>query len=429
MPIIWVCPKCSTHIEGTYYLSYNTFGGKLFSDTYMDAPMAAPVGHEYVGCPTCNTVFVGDPKVNSLDKSAAAADDTVVTELPLWKKVKILLDTNAATSPDERKNHLILNLWAENHDSRINREEELTEPDSEEISIRVENYNKYADELISILEKENGSYAALMLVEVLRERGRFEEATKVLNDKIYAMEDVNSDLLSIADQMRERIKLKRRVPFEIVVDTYTGNFISNESLKLDDIPVWTGNVKTDVRNIIRFGHTYNGYKDASIDKCTTFFKKKSVPETLPELRTTLFVQQRAWRHWDNGPGGGHLDDEHMADERMYAMQLIDKIRDLVKEVTEYPKTVEQAIQQAIKHLGPKETEKIAAMKKEDLPQLHFDLGLWIRNNSGIYKGNKDLIKDLESRHPGQTTFIHEDDISSLIIEDLWEHLNQSKTAA
>lgn len=33
------------------------------------------------------------------------------------------------------------------------------------------------------------------------------------------------------------------------------------------------------------------------------------------------------------------------------------------------------------------------MRKDELFQLHFGLGMWIRNNWGLWKGNKELLSN------------------------------------
>jgi len=317
--VTWACPKCATPIRGVYYESYNTFGGRLFSDTYIDAPMAAPIGHEYVGCPKCNNVFLPDPRKDSVNEKVADVQEG----LPLWQKMKILLDTNAAKSVDERRHQLLLNLWAENHDVRISRDQGFAKQSSEEISIRVRSYNKYADELIEFLRKEDNPESDLLLSEVLRERGRFDEAQKVLEERIYSKKDIGGNFLIVADQMKEHIDTKIHVPFEVI------------------------------------------------------FPKVTKPTTQPKVT------------------GGNL-----------------------------PKTVDEAVEQIIRQFGPEEMQKVAAMKKEDLDGLHFSLGLWVRNNTGLYRGNEALIKDIKKRNVDMAMFLGEDEMSSLIIKALWARLQE-----
>lgn len=63
---------------------------------------------------------------------------------------------------------------------------------------------------------------------------------------------------------------------------------------------------------------------------------------------------------------------------------------------------------------------IAALPEADLINLHFGLGMWIRNNLGLWQGNDALMQALCRREPG----IHPDDASMLIIEQVWRRLRE-----
>ena len=57
---------------------------------------------------------------------------------------------------------------------------------------------------------------------------------------------------------------------------------------------------------------------------------------------------------------------------------------------------------------------IAAKSQDQLIELHFGLGMWIRNNFGLWQGNAALAQDAGTNEP--------DDIAGVIIEALWNRL-------
>ena len=102
---------------------------------------------------------------------------------------------------------------------------------------------------------------------------------------------------------------------------------------------------------------------------------------------------------------------------------------------QWPKTVDEAVNRLLNVLTEENIEKIRHMKKDELFQLHFGLGLWIRNNFGIFQGNNGLLEDCakyaqahaDSDHEtrslaAQGDQMHEDDASGVIIKALWERL-------
>ena len=95
----------------------------------------------------------------------------------------------------------------------------------------------------------------------------------------------------------------------------------------------------------------------------------------------------------------------------------------------WPKTVEQAVEVLLAVLSEDEKLKIAQMEKEDLIDLHFGLGMGIRNEFGLWAGNKYLLKDVakqEGLKEENWENIHPDDASTLIIYELWKKLKRSQ---
>ena len=95
------------------------------------------------------------------------------------------------------------------------------------------------------------------------------------------------------------------------------------------------------------------------------------------------------------------------------------------EKVQYPKSVEEAVDILIDKLSIREKYQIAKMTQDDLAGLHFSLGLGIRNEFGLWAGNKDLLESCTSL-VGQE-IIHPDDASALIIKELWKKLRETYT--
>lgn len=87
---------------------------------------------------------------------------------------------------------------------------------------------------------------------------------------------------------------------------------------------------------------------------------------------------------------------------------------------QWPATMEEAVGVLIAILPETETAKMAAMPESDLIHLHLGLGMWIRNNLGLWQGNDSLMQALRECQPD----IHPDDASMLIIEHLWRRLRE-----
>lgn len=84
-----------------------------------------------------------------------------------------------------------------------------------------------------------------------------------------------------------------------------------------------------------------------------------------------------------------------------------------------PKTVDEAVDEIIATFPRDVLEKLASMTEEDLIECHFGLGLWIRNNFGLWKGNKALLEDAGSDIP--------DTASMTIIRTVWQKLRDNHT--
>ena len=63
------------------------------------------------------------------------------------------------------------------------------------------------------------------------------------------------------------------------------------------------------------------------------------------------------------------------------------------------------------------------MAEQELSSLHFSLGQYIRNKYGIWNGNEELLSNCRLLLKKDT--VHGDEVSSLIIKELWEKLRKT----
>ena len=84
-------------------------------------------------------------------------------------------------------------------------------------------------------------------------------------------------------------------------------------------------------------------------------------------------------------------------------------------ITRTPKTVDEAVNRLVNVLDNEHKQAIATMLEDDLIELHFSLGIEIRNAFGLHDKNSPLLKSLG-------LFVHPDDASMVIINALWNFL-------
>lgn len=82
-----------------------------------------------------------------------------------------------------------------------------------------------------------------------------------------------------------------------------------------------------------------------------------------------------------------------------------------------PATVDAAVHRMLAMLPDEAKADIAAKSHDQLIELHFGLGTWIRNNFGLWQGNAALAQDAGSNDP--------DDIAGVIIKALWNQLRDA----
>jgi hypothetical protein len=85
-----------------------------------------------------------------------------------------------------------------------------------------------------------------------------------------------------------------------------------------------------------------------------------------------------------------------------------------------PKSVEEAVGVLKKILSQEDQAEIASMCEDDLIEMHFGLGMWIRNAFGLWGGNKELLASCGDPD------MHPDYASSVILQALWESLRRER---
>ena len=90
-----------------------------------------------------------------------------------------------------------------------------------------------------------------------------------------------------------------------------------------------------------------------------------------------------------------------------------------------PETLSEAIDQLQLILDTEQKAPLAAMREESLVNLHFSLGMVIRNAFRLHDpGSKLLASCNKAIYPNALcNVIHPDDASEMIINKLWANLN------
>jgi hypothetical protein len=90
--------------------------------------------------------------------------------------------------------------------------------------------------------------------------------------------------------------------------------------------------------------------------------------------------------------------------------------DLFRQITRPPETVAEAVDWLMDILDDEGKTNLAAMREEELINLHFSLGLAIRNSFRLH--------ELDCKLASPWSFVHPDDVSAMIIHELWKKLTQ-----
>jgi hypothetical protein len=89
--------------------------------------------------------------------------------------------------------------------------------------------------------------------------------------------------------------------------------------------------------------------------------------------------------------------------------------DLFQQHAKPPETVDEAVNRLMAILDGEQKVVIAAMREEDLIDLHFGLGMAIRNAFGLHEPGSKLLASCGVVQP--------DDASEMIVKMLWGNLS------
>jgi hypothetical protein len=109
-------------------------------------------------------------------------------------------------------------------------------------------------------------------------------------------------------------------------------------------------------------------------------------------------------------------------ETFWYMAIADDSYAVVRGKTE-PKTVSEAVDMMVANMPLKDKTVLASMDEADLFQLHFSMGVFIRNQFGLWSGNEELLNDC--RKVSGEASLHPDDAASMIIKELWKRLRET----
>ena len=101
---------------------------------------------------------------------------------------------------------------------------------------------------------------------------------------------------------------------------------------------------------------------------------------------------------------------------------INDIKTLKMENVDLPKTVDEAVDCLISSLTLKNKLMITKMSENELPNLHFTIGLHIRNQF-LYPRNDKLLQSC--RETAGDKYLHWDQAASVIIKELWKKLRET----
>ena len=87
-----------------------------------------------------------------------------------------------------------------------------------------------------------------------------------------------------------------------------------------------------------------------------------------------------------------------------------------------PETVDEAVDRLMSEMNLKDLNKVARMSEDDLIDLHFTVGMWIRNNF-VYPRNDKLLQSC--REVSRDKYLHFAQMHMVIIRELWKKLQKT----
>ncbi len=90
--------------------------------------------------------------------------------------------------------------------------------------------------------------------------------------------------------------------------------------------------------------------------------------------------------------------------------------------TKRPETVDEAIDRLMSEMSLKDLNTLAKMPEDDLINLHFSVGMWIRNNF-VYPRNDKLLESC--REVSRDKYLHYAQMHMVIVRELWKRLQET----
>jgi hypothetical protein len=89
-------------------------------------------------------------------------------------------------------------------------------------------------------------------------------------------------------------------------------------------------------------------------------------------------------------------------------------------VKPFPSTIQEAVSRLAAECSPKRLDLILGCDNYNSIEDHFGLGMYIRNEYGLWRGNSLLLRECGTEHP--------DSASQVILRALWAHLRDTASS-
>src|SRR5512143_1032332 len=87
-----------------------------------------------------------------------------------------------------------------------------------------------------------------------------------------------------------------------------------------------------------------------------------------------------------------------------------------------PEAVDEAVDRLMSEMKLQALMKLAKMPEDDLVNLHFTVGMWIRNNF-VYPRNDKLLQSC--REVSRDKYLHFAQLHMVVIRELWKKLQET----
>ena len=101
----------------------------------------------------------------------------------------------------------------------------------------------------------------------------------------------------------------------------------------------------------------------------------------------------------------------------------DPVSDTINLSSKRPQSIDEAVERLISQIPFKDKTTVANMSQDELPSLHLTLGDYILSNFGLLSDNHELLESCRLKADG--AFQHAEDAVAIIIQALWEKLQQT----